>query len=427
MRILYLSADHGIPVLGNKGASVHIRELTRTLRELGHEVVAITPRAGQVGENSLPVELREARLSEAQGAVLRVLEDMEEGHEGGNGLTREIRSLFMNSCLYEQISGIHEVDPIDFIYERQSLWSLSGIAASRQLFVPYVLEVNAPLIVEQETFRSLHLRDLARGIEGVLFRRADALVAVSDGVRNYILERGVASDKVHTISNAVDTARFDPSVCDDRSTARREKGLPAGGFIVGFVGSLKEWHGIRTLVDAMEILWSGWPEVHLLIVGNGPMRGWLEARVGADGQEGKVTWAGEVAHEEIPSYLACMDVAVAPYDDLPGFYFSPLKVFEYMAMEKPVVASRVGQIREIIQDRQTGLLFRPGDGEELARRIGFLKAHPEIMRKLGTEARRSTLRRGDWRQNAREILAIAEDLCERYRKGEAALHGSPIS
>lgn len=426
MRILYLCADQGIPILGNKGGSVHVREMARAFHELGHEVIVLTPHAGFGGRNRLDGELVEVRLGMLEEEVL--VRAREEAGDPGtdNGQHKEIRALLRNRHFSDRIKALHEGGEVDFIYERHSLWNFSGLEASRDLNVPFVLEVNAPLAEEQEKYRLLTLKSLARSMEEVLFRGADAIVAVSDGVREYALGKGTLPAKVHVIPNAVDTDLFAPRKSESKETLRREFHLPEGKFLVGFSGSLKNWHGIEVLIDAMRILRSISSDFHLLIVGTGPLRPWVEKAAREEGFGQGITITGEVPHDEIPRWIGTVDIAVAPYLEIPQFYFSPLKLSEYMAMAKPVVASRLGQLEEMIEDGESGILCAPGNSRDLAEKIEFLRSHPAIMRRIGDGARKRVLERGSWKQNAREILRIVEEICTEKRQ-ETVIQGSHIS
>src|SRR5262249_49364347 len=153
---------------------------------------------------------------------------------------------------------------------------------------------------------------------------AAVLLAVSDGVAAYLERYFETRGQVHVLPNGVDPARFPAGL-------RPSWPGPPGSFTVGFVGSLKPWHGLGTLAEAVALLSPGDPHVRLLIVGDGPGRESLEANLAARGLRGAAEFTGAVAPEEIPGLLASIDVAVAPYPKLPHFYFSPLKVYEYMA------------------------------------------------------------------------------------------------
>jgi glycosyltransferase involved in cell wall biosynthesis len=175
---------------------------------------------------------------------------------------------------------------------------------------------------------------------------------------------------VRVLPNAVDTDLFRPDV--DGAQVRRRCDLD-GRFVVGFAGTFKAWHGVDILLAAFRDLRQTDPSIHLLLVGDGPLRPALEETVRTTGLEEAVTFAGRVAHDAMPAYLAAMDIAVAPYPALDEFYFSPLKIFEYMAAGRAVLASRVGQVVDLIVDGETGLLFDPGDDTGLVDRIQRLR------------------------------------------------------
>jgi glycosyltransferase involved in cell wall biosynthesis len=139
------------------------------------------------------------------------------------------------------------------------------------------------------------------------------------------------------------------------------------------------------------------------------MRADLEAETRRIGLQEAVTLVGNVPHEEVPRYLALMDVAVAPYPAVEDFYFSPLKLFEYMAGGRPVVASRIGQVAQVIADGLTGLLYEPGDREALIACIRRLRADESLRRDLGQNAR-IACSMNTWRQNAERVVGWVEPL-----------------
>ncbi len=427
MKIVFVSADSGVPILGNKGASVHVRELTRALHGLGNDVNVLTARSGRRGNNNCAAHIREVRLAEPETMMVENLAGICGAGGKHDEMVREIRALLLNRTFYEVIESIHQGKPIDCIYERYSLWSFAASSAAKTLGIPYILEVNSPLFVEQERYRHLRLKTVARGIEEVCFRQSDAIVAVSEEVRDYARREGVSSKKIHVVPNAVDPLLFNPATCLEKDEARTRRELPQDSYVVGFLGSLKSWHGIRELVEAMNILWADHPDFHLLLVGNGPLRGWVEELMQEKKLSDRITITGEVPYTEIPSYLACMDVAVAPYGRIPDFYFSPMKIFEYMSMARPIIASGIGQIEEILGDGETGLLTPPGDIPGLAGKILYLRYNPDFGRMMGDEARRFILERNrNWNRNAEEVICIAKEICG-VKEREAVVPGSLIS
>jgi glycosyltransferase involved in cell wall biosynthesis len=170
---------------------------------------------------------------------------------------------------------------------------------------------------------------------------------------------------------------------------------------------MKPWHGVEDLVAAFAQLRAGSKDNRLLLVGEGPARSQLEAQVRALGLASRVHFTGAVEPAKVPGLMAAMDVAVAPYRSLPQFYFSPLKVYEYMAASLPVVASAVGQLKELIEPEVNGLLVPTGDVPALARALDRLRQDPEKRILLGRAARRKVLAHHTWDALAGRILELA--------------------
>jgi glycosyltransferase involved in cell wall biosynthesis len=170
---------------------------------------------------------------------------------------------------------------------------------------------------------------------------------------------------------------------------------------------LKPWHGLDVLVDAFAIALEVSPSLRLLVVGDGPERASVEGRIAAAGIADHVTLTGAVPPAAIPGLLAGMDIAVAPYPDLLDFYFSPLKLYEYMAAGLAVVASRVGTIPHDVRDGREGLLYPPGSTSALADALLRLAADEPLRRRLGRAGRAAVCRDHTWRGVARRTLALA--------------------
>jgi glycosyltransferase involved in cell wall biosynthesis len=202
------------------------------------------------------------------------------------------------------------------------------------------------------------------------------------------------------VPNGVDPDRFRP-------------GLPPAWpgepdtFTVGFVGTLKPWHGLGILIEAFANLHRDVPWARLLIVGDGPMREQIVADLGTSELLDATHLAGSIPPDEVPHWLTSLQVGVAPYPDLEGFYFSPLKVFEYMAAGLPVVASRVGQLNGVIRDGVNGILCPPGDAAALAKALRRLQADPGLRRRMGHAARESVLRHHTWDAVVTRSLQLA--------------------
>ncbi len=398
MRIAYVTADHGIPVFGAKGASIHIQELTNAFVALDHDVTVLASRIGERGNTvRAPVVKVRSLIDEREQTELS---------GGGKALAKERYRLSVGRAMEEAITEHHRVAHFDCIYERYSLWSAAGVRAAKQIGVPCIVEVNAPLLLEQQRYRDLVLAVEAEAIEREVFTCADMLLTVSEQIRDYAVSNGADLERAVVVPNGVDPVRFHPDVPSEKID-----GIGRDAFVVGFVGSLKAWHDHESLLDAFAIVARENPRFHLLIVGDGPTRNWIEGYIRGAGLDGRVTITGWVPYERLPGLLQAMDVAVAPYGQLQGFYFSPLKLFEYMAVGRPIVASAIGQVCEVIEDGRNGLLVTPGDVGELADKLLCLYEDSEFRQSLGRGAARSALEY-TWEKNASLTAEIAGRLLE---------------
>lgn len=386
VRIAYVCADSGVPVFGSKGASVHVQEVVRALQRLRADVTLFAARQG--GEP--PPDLRSVALRRLPSAT------------SDDPATRERQAVAANCALRR---ALRDSGPFDLVYERYSLWSHAGMEYAAAANTPGILEVNAPLVREQRLYRTLVHDAAADKVARRVFAAARALVAVSPGVVSYLRGFPSVARRTHLISNGVDPARFPASRFGNaRVAGRRDRAL-----VVGFLGTLKPWHGLDTLLDAFSALRADAPEAALLIVGDGPERGSIRSKLARRNLATSVRMTGAVAPSEVPHWLARMDVAVAPYPDMRPFYFSPLKIHEYMAAGLPVVASRVGHLDKVISHGASGLLYPAGDVDALAASLRRLHRDPSLRRRMGRVARETALSEHSWEAVARRILRLADD------------------
>ena len=381
MRIAYICCDPGIPVFGTKGASVHIQEVVRELRSIGHEVALYAVRSGK----HVPDDLTDLELHlEAVADVEPAEREQAQAHAAERIVSRVI------------------ADGADLVYERYSLFSTALADITTATGVPGILEVNAPLIDEQRRHRSLVD---ASGAAQVLHRQvaaARATVCVSDPVADWVRRRTTdlpdASDivdRIHTVPNGVSVRRIQPQPEDpDR-------------VVVTFVGTLKPWHGVADLITAAALARQSWS---LRIIGDGPEMDSLRAQAGRLGVE--ADFRGAVAPQDIPIHLAGSAIGVAPYPNLGGGeqqYFSPMKVLEYLAAGLAVVASDVGQIPQLLEDGsgRHGMLVAPSDPTALAAALDDLAACPDRRARMGRSGRLLAEERHSWHRTVARILELA--------------------
>ncbi len=412
MKILYICLDWGIPIRGFKGASVHVREFVNALDGLGHQVMLFATNRGEGNPdpNARLVELppeRNAKSRADEAARLGI-----ENPDSSKALRRELDKLAHDRALPARALAVLADCGFrpDVVYERYALFHKAGSAIAAALGVPYILEVNAPLIEEHERHRGLRLKAVAEAARSACFKAASHIVTVSEGLKYHVEATGIPPGRITCLPNGVNTDRFNPDA--DMGHIRTRYGLGARP-IIGFVGSLKPWHGLDFLFDAIGLI-ARWREDHMLmVVGNGPGFAYATGRAEEADKKGRVILTGTVPHDEIPAYLAAMDLTVAPYQAAEGFYVSPLKVVESLAAGRPVVAPRLGQLNHLIEDGTTGLLYQPGDLDGFAGNVQALLCDPARRERMGRNARRFAAANLSWDGVARRSAGIMQEALER--------------
>ena len=382
MRLAYLLADPGIPVGGTKGASVHVAEICRALAARGANVLLLAQRV----QAPAPPGVRLVHLD--PGPVPK-------------GVEGEPARVIAADGFLRRAEPVLEAFRPDAVIERLSLFSGGFGVLAERLGATRLVEVNAPVAAERADHFGLRHHDLATALEHRALDRAHALV-VSDALLGWVRSRGAANTTV--IANGVDAARFSHRAAT-RGAMRASLDL-VDREAIGFVGSLKPWHGLPVLLDAVERLASERPRLSLLVVGDGPARGSLEQRARSRALAGRVVLTGAVANADVPAYLSALDIAAAPFLPSDGFYFSPLKVVEAMAAGLPVIASRLGPIEAMLGG--TGELVTPGDSEALADGLCRLLDDPARTRALGEAAQVRARTQLSWDQIAERILVLLQ-------------------
>ncbi len=393
MKILYLVPDTGIPVRGSKGASAHVRALSEALAEIGQE---ITVAATDIG-GSEPIAKEVQLVSISSSDSVEALASTSLAHK------RELRSLFRNVDAHQSLTKLIQSIQPDVILERLSLFSIAGLAVANASKIPYLLEVDAPLSQEAAQYRGLELQETARLFERTLVSMADAVLPVSTALRDWAVSQGASSQRVHIIPNGVNTRQFDPALAKDK---RKELGLE-GAEVVGFVGGFRPWHGINLIMKAFNLLVERNQDARLLLVGDGPARASVDDWLKRDSLADRVLVTGHVPHTQVPDFLATIDVVLAPYEDIPNFYFSPLKILESMAMGRPTVASAAGDIPELMMGGKAGILVPPGDANALATSAERLLRDTKLAAELGEAARECAVNYHDWQSVAARIVEYA--------------------
>jgi glycosyltransferase involved in cell wall biosynthesis len=351
-------------LLGGKGASVHVRQITTALQRRGHQVTVACARLG--GGNGPPEVDDVAELAGVDDASVA--------------------------------AAVGDSDP-DAVVERYALESGSAGRVTASLGVPLVLEVNAPIVLEASRYRGLD--DVASALrrERAVFAAADAIAVVSRALANYVGTIAPGS-RVTWVPNGVDVERFSQA-------PPLELDLPRDAVVTVFAGSMKPWHGVADLLAAFGPLAARDRHAHLVLAGTGPEEEAIGATVSGDLLLAeRVRLLGALAHEQVPRLLRAAAVAVAPYRPSEDFYFSPLKVLEYLAAGVPTVYPALGDLPDMVGD--AGLAYRPGDVGALNEALGSLVGDTELRSRLAGQARMRG-RRWTWDNAAAQIEILLAD------------------
>jgi len=401
MRVLYLAQHQRFS--GDHAGFAHVYNFTRHLAALGPKVViaARPPEAGhsppQVGPN---MKLRyvewELEYPLPFGPIPRLASQLD--------LAEPARALrWMKRTVDE--------DRIDIIQERHEMRLDLGPLSTRFFGVPSVLEVNSPFIEEAfpEGSFSFRSRNFFRRLG---FDSATAIVVQTPLLKTIISKH--TTTPIRVIPNGADPKLFRPGA----GSAAIARKLGLGKEVIGFAGAFHPWHGALDLVEAFAKM--DRPGAQLLMIGGGgdefeQCRA-LARRAGADG---RVIFTGKLPYAELPGYLGLCDVLVAPFSpkkdrqraavfERYGLWWCPLKLFEYMAMGKPVVASSVGVIPEYIEG--AGLLYPEGDVHALSDRMETLLADGGLRERLGMAGRKLVEDKYNWTAVARQTLRLYEEI-----------------
>ena len=381
MRILYHHRT-----ASRDGQAVHIEEMVQALRDLGHEVLVVAPRAasdaGMGGEVGWVRKLRDALPK----AIYELLE------------------LGYSLVAYRRLARAAREFKPDVVYERYNLFLLAGALLRRRTGIPLLLEVNAPLVDERQRFGGLGLLWLAHWAETRAWRTADVVFPVTAVLAERVRSRGVPHARIEVIHNAINVAHFDsaPAPAD----AKRLLGWH-DELVLGFTGFVRDWHGVDRVIRWLASARAP-AGARLLMVGDGPARADLEALAEQLQVRDRVKFTGVVDRHEVPAMVAAFDIALQP---AVVAYASPLKLFEYLALGKAIVAPRQPNLLEILTDGENALMFDADQPDALEHALNRLCHDPALRQHIAAGARATIARkRLTWQSNAHRVVGRAGQL-----------------
>jgi glycosyltransferase involved in cell wall biosynthesis len=414
LKIAHFYQESGIRFSEPQAAQLHIYHTIRGLQQAGHQVNLVALQGRQVlctqdlrvfkSDRQLTSDY--ARLGLSGTSSFKLIES------GVRRLQSELRlpylALFDSYRMGE--AGSKNLKTFDLIHERFNLLSLGGVWASKKLGIPLILEVNADLL-EQRKFKGRPERGLRRiyaeWATRVCFNAAARIICISAGLKDHLSRKwDIEDSKLTVLPCAADVDAFGPN--HNPELARRRLGLTTEP-IVMWIGGYFPWHDLDLLLRSFTLVLQRHPGARLVLVGDGPTRPSIAQKVSQNGLQQSVIMTGAIAHAEVPEMLSIADLAVVPAAPVPashGGTGTPLKLFEYMAAGKPIVATALNQAAEVIRENHNGLLVEAGDVNGFAEAIVTLLSDPGERVRLGQNARQQAIELHSWEEYTRRLEEI---------------------
>ncbi|MFH2138129.1 MAG: glycosyltransferase family 4 protein [Candidatus Omnitrophota bacterium] len=380
MNIIYSHRTQG------KGVEqTHINGIIKSFLRMGHDVDVLCPIVSSGNKSK----------DELSKAAIKLPE-----------IIFEFFEVFYNFIAWIKIVNISKKKRHHFIYERYAFFLIATVFFAKKNKIPFMLEVNYTSLNPLVRKRTKILLPLAKYVEKRLFDLADGIFVVSSFLKDQLIEMGVPEEKICVTPNAVDEDIFQNKL----ECADMEKNRTNGEKTIGFVGGFYPWHGVDLLFEAIKILEKEKEALSLILIGEGPMKEKLE-KLSRD-LKSKVIFTGFVEAIELPKFIMKMDICVMPNSNN---YGSPMKIFEYMALGKPVVAPKLGPIEDVINDRENGFLFEPGNIIRLSECLKELLNDINLRNRIARNAKQKIFKRHLWRHNADKIISFVRK-CENSEK-----------
>ncbi len=373
MKILY---HHRIA--SKDGQYVHIEEILKALNALGHEVIVVAPEQTQ-----------QAKFGSDGGLVSKIRATLPKP------ISELLEFAYSFIAFYKLCRAIVIHKP-DAIYERYNLFLPAGVWAKKLFKLKLLLEVNSPLFNERQKYGGLSLERLAKWTEHYTWKNADQVLPVTKVLASYIIEAGVPEENITVIPNGIDPLRFSPSVTGNRDEPFKNK------TVVGFVGFCREWHRLDEIMSLIAKEQNS--DIVFLIVGDGPVIEELTALAKKLNMEDRVIITGLVERQDMPHWLDQIDIAIQPAVTP---WASPLKLIEYMAKGKAIIAPDTDNIKELLKHNENALLFAPEDRAKILDCLTQLIRDPHLMSTIQTGSAQTIKDKNlTWKFNAERIVSL---------------------
>lgn len=392
MKILYYSPHPTHDIVSEVGYATHQREVINALRKLGHTVLPVIMGGTEKGQ------LSTAGIPAPKSSLKAIVKKF---------IPRFIWTSLKDFQLmrHDQLAAQKLEEAIvsfqpDLIYERSEYLQDKGVAVVKKHKIKYFLEINAPFAEEMRGFEGYSIwHGLAHKKEQNKNNAADQIFVVSSALKTFVEKTyKIPSTKIFVQPNCIN---FENVLVDDRQIkAIRTKYQLEGKSIIGFVGSIFPHHGVDILIDAFALVAKQFPNAILMIVGDGSIMDELKARARKNEIEEKVCFAGKHDHKEVFNFIALMDMCVMAKSN---WYGSPIKIFEYGAMHKPIIAPNTVPVKDVMQDNVNGLVVEM-DKDNIAKAICTLLDNPVLCKNIANQFYADITQHYTWEIAAENIL-----------------------
>lgn len=376
------------------GAAAQIRSIASALVKLGHDVDLRfrNPRAADSDcAGNQPAGLKQFPVLRRYGHVPKLI--------------------WKNYRYVIEENGLLDSFRPDVLLSVSSYCNFSGLRAARKKSIPFVVFADGPLEYEYSLFYPQYYRypALGRLLEGLVMRKADRVICISEILKGFLVRYGLDARKIHVVPNGIDAEAFRPGIADSEVVDRYKL---QDRVVVGYIGSFQFFSDLRVFIDIAGKICRNNPKAVFLFVGAGPVGDKMQSMANDAGLKERMIFTGSVPHARVPRYLSVMDVLISPYRDDYLFYGSSMKLLEYMAAGKPAVITALGQIKELVHDGCNGMLYEPGDYSALASKMETLLQDRALRMRLGACARKTVEENWTWERQASRIAAVLQEAVE---------------
>lgn len=345
-----------------------------------------------------------------------------------------ILSPAVNEILYnlKLIRKLSDISSFDAIYHRYSGFSFAGAFLARKKELPLILEYNSSDIWKikhweqpknglvglfKKLFQILFKLPIVQFLERYNMVRASIIVVVSEVLKENLLKRKVPPEKILVNPNGTDPTIYSPEVTGETI---REKYNLQNKTVLGFIGTFGPWHGVVELANSIVRFYDEHPEKssqsRFILIGDGHLMPEVKNIISASPYTDKVILTGTIPQHQGPEYLAACDVLLSPHVPNPdgsAFFGSPTKLFEYMAMGKPIIASNLDQIGMVLKHKKTAYLVEPGSVDQLVEAMNTLIEQPQLCELLGKNARAEVILKYTWEIHSQKIFEKLNNLTKK--------------